>query len=60
MVARTSHSLNPVPFYVAMAAEDQARYMRTELIRPSIGNLASTALSLMGFDAQRYLPSMSK
>ena len=59
MVARTSHSLNPVPFYVALAAEDQARYARTELIRPSIGNLASTALSLMGFDAPAsYLPSM--
>ena len=61
LVARTSHSLNPVPFFVAMAAEDQARFVQAELKEKSIGNLASTALTLMGFDApSNYLASILK
>ena len=59
LIARTSHSLNPVPFFLAMAAEDQARFARAELQGKSIGNLAATALDLMGFEAPTgYLPSL--
>ena len=59
LVARTSHSLNPVPFFLAMSSEDQARFANAELQGKSIGNLAATAMSLMGFDAPTgYLPSL--
>ena len=59
LISRTSHSLNPVPFFLAMNSDDQERFVQAELKTKSIGNLAATALELMGFDTPLgYMPSL--
>ncbi|HEY3359980.1 MAG TPA: 2,3-bisphosphoglycerate-independent phosphoglycerate mutase [Polyangia bacterium] len=55
---KTAHTLNPVPFIIydpAFAGE----YELAAPDKPGLGNLAATALNLMGFAApEGYLPSL--
>ena len=59
-VSKTSHTLSPVPFIlVGKNAEDFE--VNPDLEKPGLGNLAATALTLMGFEApEGYLPSIVK
>jgi 2,3-bisphosphoglycerate-independent phosphoglycerate mutase len=55
--AKTSHSLNPVPCYVA--ANGLALQPTPGLANPGLANLAATVLALMGFAApEGYAPSL--
>ena len=59
-VAKTSHSLNPVPFYVVMR---EAHYPGFGLAAPAVqsnlGNIASSALTLLGYETpDEFLPSL--
>ncbi len=52
----TSHTLNPVPLYL-FCPLGKDRLMSSE--EASLGNLASTVLELLGFEAPKeYLPSL--
>jgi 2,3-bisphosphoglycerate-independent phosphoglycerate mutase len=57
-VAKTSHTLNPVPWLAVAAAAD--RFEADPAVeRPGLGNLAATILLLLGFEAPTdYLPSL--
>ena len=57
--AKTSHTLNPVPF-VLVSSEGNPRYrLRQDLAAPGLSNLASTVLNLLGFEAPAdYDPSL--
>ncbi|MGA8052573.1 MAG: 2,3-bisphosphoglycerate-independent phosphoglycerate mutase [Burkholderiales bacterium] len=57
--AKTSHTLNPVPF-VLVSSEANPRYrLRQDLAAPGLSNLASTVLNLLGFEAPAdYDPSL--
>lgn len=57
--AKTSHTLNPVPF-VLISGEDQAAYrLRHDLAVPGLSNVAATILNLLGFEAPvDYDPSL--
>jgi 2,3-bisphosphoglycerate-independent phosphoglycerate mutase len=59
---RTSHSLNPVPFLIFDPREaGDAPALDREIVasQPGLGNLAATALELMGFATpEGYLPSL--
>jgi 2,3-bisphosphoglycerate-independent phosphoglycerate mutase len=57
--AKTSHTLNPVPF-VLVSSEANPRYrLRHDLAAPGLSNLASTVLNLLGFEAPAdYDPSL--
>ena len=58
LVARTSHSLNPVPFWVFRADGGPAA-LRTDLPDAGLANVAATLLELLGFEPpEDYLPSM--
>lgn len=57
--AKTSHTLNPVPLHVYDASGGSPRVLRADLADAGIGNLAATALELLGFAApDGYLPSL--
>jgi 2,3-bisphosphoglycerate-independent phosphoglycerate mutase len=60
MVPKTSHSLNPVPFYVLLAEKDRGRFeINPEAREPGLGNVASTLATLLGFEPPSlYLPSL--
>ena len=61
LVAKTSHSLNPVPFLVVMPEDAEAHFQSVRIANPGLGSLASTALTLMGFEApELYMPSLLK
>jgi 2,3-bisphosphoglycerate-independent phosphoglycerate mutase len=48
--AKTSHTLNPVPFYVYAPTQAGLR-IDSQVARPRLANVAATALQLMGFEA---------
>lgn len=57
--AKTSHTLNPVPFIVYDPAHAGRYTLRGDLARPGLANIAATALDLMGYLApQGYEPSL--
>ncbi|MBI3179330.1 MAG: 2,3-bisphosphoglycerate-independent phosphoglycerate mutase [Deltaproteobacteria bacterium] len=49
LVPKTSHSRNPVPFYVLLAPRERARFTLTPIARPTLGHVASTLAVLLGF-----------
>ena len=59
VVPKTSHSLNPVPFYVLLAPEDRGRFALSGVANPGLGHVASTLATLLGFAPPAgYLPSI--
>lgn len=59
LVPKTSHSLNPVPFYVVLAEQDRSRFALAEVDRPGLGHVAATCATLLGFARpEGFLPSM--
>ena len=57
--AKTSHTLNPVPFIVYDPAHAGRYTLRSDIARPGLANIAATALDLMGYLApQGYEPSL--
>jgi 2,3-bisphosphoglycerate-independent phosphoglycerate mutase len=57
--AKTSHTLNPVPFIIYDPAHAGAYVLRTDIAKPGLANLAATALDLMGYQApEGYEPSL--
>lgn len=59
--ARTSHSLNPVPFHLFDGSKKGDLSLRTDLASPGIASVASTTLELLGFvPPQGYVPSLLK
>jgi 2,3-bisphosphoglycerate-independent phosphoglycerate mutase len=59
MVARTSHSLNPVPFHVVLPPGARDAWALAELPAPGLGNLAATLARLLGFEQpEGFLPSL--
>ena len=58
LVARTSHSLNPVGFWI-YRADGAAVSLRGDLPEAGLANIASTLFELLGFaPPEGYLPSM--
>ena len=57
--AKTSHTLNPVPFIVYDPAHAGRYTLRQDIARPGLAHIAATALDLMGYLApQGYEPSL--
>ena len=57
--AKTSHTLNPVPFIVYDPAHAGSYTLRHDIARPGLAHIAATALDLMGYLApQGYEPSL--
>ncbi len=55
--AKTSHTLNPVPF--AVIGADVEKFDLADVKEPGLGNLAATILFLLGFEPpEDYLPSL--
>ncbi len=58
LVSRTSHSLNPVGFWV-YRTDGETVTLRNDLPEAGLGNVAATLLELLGFaPPEGYLPSM--
>jgi 2,3-bisphosphoglycerate-independent phosphoglycerate mutase len=56
--AKTSHTLNPVPF-ILVSAETGGFSLRQDLERPGLSNVAATVLNLLGYEApEEYDPSL--
>lgn len=49
--AKTSHTLNPVPFVLISGTDDSGYRLRQDLAAPGLSNLAATILNLLGFEA---------
>ncbi len=61
LVPKTSHSLNPVPFYVVLAEADRNSFELSNVEDPGLGNVAATLATLLGFAVpEGYLPSIVK
>ena len=59
LIAKTSHSLNPVPFYIRASPVDEARLQLREGLPRGLGNIAATVLTLLGFaPPDNYLPAL--
>ena len=57
--AKTSHTLNPVPFIIDDPAGGAGYALRDDLAKPGLANIAATALDLMGYAApEGYEPSL--
>ena len=57
--AKTSHTLNPVPFIIYDPAHAGSYTLRHDIARPGLAHIAATALDLMGYLApQGYEPSL--
>ena len=57
--AKTSHTLNPVPFVLVSCEDDPDYKLRTDLNAPGLSNVAATVLNLLGFEAPaEYDPSL--
>jgi 2,3-bisphosphoglycerate-independent phosphoglycerate mutase len=57
--AKTSHTLNPVPFIVYDPGYQQEYRLEPTGAKPGLANIAATALSLMGFEPPAdYEPSL--
>lgn len=55
---KTSHTLNPVPFYV-YAPSLESLTLNSKVKHPGLGNLAATTLRLLGYQApEPFLPSL--
>lgn len=58
---KTSHSLNPVPFWVVDADSPESWRFRDDLPGAGLANVAATVLHLLGFEApDDYEPSLLK
>ena len=49
--AKTSHTLNPVPFVLVSASAAPGFRLRADVGAPGLSNLAATVLNLLGFEA---------
>jgi len=49
--AKTSHTLNPVPFVLISGAANPGYKLRQDVPAPGLSNLAATVLNLLGFEA---------
>jgi 2,3-bisphosphoglycerate-independent phosphoglycerate mutase len=59
IIPKTSHSLNPVPFYVMLSERDRPRFHLTKVEHPGLGHIASTAAALLGFGPpEGFLPPL--
>ena len=59
-IARTSHSLNPVPF-VIMDFSDNTEYQLDSNVNGGLANVAATVFNLLGYHApDNYEPSLIK
>ncbi len=59
LVPKTSHSLNPVPLYVVLPSDVQNRLTLQNAQGAGLGNIAATALFLLGFHTpEGFLPSL--
>ncbi|MDD2759474.1 MAG: 2,3-bisphosphoglycerate-independent phosphoglycerate mutase [Methylomonas sp.] len=57
--AKTSHTLNPVPFVLVSGESAPAYKLREDLPAVGLSNVAATVLNLLGFDApEDYDPSL--
>jgi 2,3-bisphosphoglycerate-independent phosphoglycerate mutase len=57
--AKTSHTLNPVPFIIYDPAHSASYALRSDIAKPGLANIAATALDLMGYQApEGYEPSL--
>lgn len=57
--AKTSHTLNPVPFVLVSKETDPGYRLRQDLETAGLSNLAATILNLLGFEApEEYDPSL--
>jgi 2,3-bisphosphoglycerate-independent phosphoglycerate mutase len=57
--AKTSHTLNPVPFILVSSDAPASVRLRTDLKAPGLSNVAATVLNLLGFEAPNdYDPSL--
>lgn len=57
--AKTSHTLNPVPFVLVSSQANSGYRLRSDLPAPGLSNLAATVLNLLGFEAPKdYDPSL--
>lgn len=57
--AKTSHTLNPVPFIVYDPQFAGTYRLRSDLAKPGLANVAATTLDLMGYEAPvGYEPSL--
>jgi 2,3-bisphosphoglycerate-independent phosphoglycerate mutase len=58
-IPKTSHSLNPVPFYVVLNPHDAGRFQLSHTPHAGLGNVAATITTLLGFQQpEHFLPSM--
>ena len=51
LIAKTSHTLNLVPFVISDGRHPPGYALRRDLARPGLGNIASTLLNLLGYAA---------
>jgi 2,3-bisphosphoglycerate-independent phosphoglycerate mutase len=57
--AKTSHTLNPVPFILVLSEAQQDLKLKRDLLAPGLSNVAATVLNLLGFEApENYDPSL--
>ncbi len=58
--AKTSHTLNPVPFYIFDPERSASSYLKLSKIeKPTLGHFANTLIHLLGFPKYKnYLPSL--
>jgi 2,3-bisphosphoglycerate-independent phosphoglycerate mutase len=49
--AKTSHTLNPVPFILISGTENPNFKLKTNIKTPGLSNVAATVLNLLGFEA---------
>ena len=57
--AKTSHTLNPVPFIIYDPAHAGRYVVRSEIAKPGLAHIAATVLDLMGYQApEGYEPSL--
>lgn len=57
--AKTSHTLNPVPFVLISGTANPGYKLRRDVPAPGLSNLAATVLNLLGFEApDDYDPSL--
>jgi len=57
--AKTSHTLNPVPFVLVPPTPQPGWQLRADLPAPGLSNVAATVLNLLGFEAPSdYDPSL--
>jgi 2,3-bisphosphoglycerate-independent phosphoglycerate mutase len=59
VMARTSHTLAPVPFVITGPGLSAGIRLRTDLKTPGLANVAATIMNLLGFEAPaEYEPSL--